>query len=576
MAKMVYVDPEEEITELVERIRAAGDEPDLVFIFPSQARVLLSPLNLRLLQQYSRSNLKSTAIVSGDPRVQGLAREAGFATYASVQAYERGVQVMRSATDATDTTDGGAGDGVAAAGTADLAADPVDDTWVDTVPAPVSPGPRRSRGALPGIPPGTDRRRLYMVAGAIFVLGFLLLFLVAPSAKVTITLKATPVDLSKQIQGTSDPSAAQGPDRVLTKAVTDDESQQFDAKPTGQKQIQAVAATGGIVLTTDEPFPFCASNGFPRGTEFSTAGAKPVRFVVSQDTTNTPDVQYCVPAATAGAPVSSSPPIPVTAESTGISGNVPTGSITQWLPPPSSPPGTTTGNPCGPQDPASVSQRRCDLAVTNPAATGGGVDAHTVVVVSDQDLKGFNDQVAQLKQQLSDKARKTMQDRAQGDVFAIDPSQQGLTLSTEVAPPVPNSGDEFKETVITVTVHGRAAAYNPDDVRRVFTTDLSAQIPQGETLVEQRLTGPDIQQASDDGTVVFSIRGTGFSQPIVDLNKLKETFTGQGQDAVGRKVRSEFGDQASTSISRAIPFFVLPFFSSRISVDVRVVAEGSS
>ena len=146
-----------------------------------------------------------------------------------------------------------------------------------------------------------------MVAGAIFVLGFLLLFLVAPSAKVTITLKATPVDLSKQIQGTSDPSTAQGPDRVLTKAVTDDESQQFNAKPSGQKQIQAVAATGGIVLTTDEPFPFCASNGFPRGTEFSTAGAKPVRFVVSQDTTNTPDGQYCVPAATAGARNPSTP-----------------------------------------------------------------------------------------------------------------------------------------------------------------------------------------------------------------------------------------------------------------------------
>ncbi len=570
MAKMVYVDPDEEITELVERIRAAGDESDLVFIFPSQARVLLSPLNLRLLQQYSRSNLKSTAIVSGDPRVQGLAREAGFATYASVQAYERGMEVIRPATDGAD------GDGVTTAATADLAAEPVDDTWADhAVPAPAPPGPpRRPRGGVPGIAPGTDRRRLYMVAGAIFVLGFLLLFLVAPSAKVTITLKATPVELSKQIQGTSDPSSAQGPDRVLTKAVTDDESQQFTAKPTGQKQIQAVAATGGIVLTTDEPFPFCASNGFPRGTEFSTAGGKPVRFVVSQDTTNTPDGQYCVPAATAGTPVSSSPPIPVTAESTGTSGNVPAGSITQWLPPPNSPPGTTTGNPCGSQDPGQP--RRCTLGVTNPAAAGGGVDQHTVVVVSNQDFKSYNDQVAQLKQQLSDKARKAMQDRAQGEVFAIDPSQQGLTLSTEVSPPVPNSGDEFKETPITVTVHGRAAVYNPDDVRRVFTTDLSSQIPQGETLVEQHLTGPDIQQASDDGTVVFSIRGTGFSQPIVDLNKLKETFTGQREDAVGRKVRSEFGDQASTSISRAIPFFVLPLFSSRISVDVRVVAEGSS
>src|ERR1700758_3161802 len=118
MAKMLYVDPDEEITELVDRIRAAESEKDLVFIFPSHARVLLSPLNLRLLQQYSRSNLKNTAIVSGDPRVQGLAREAGFATYASVQAYERGVQVMRPATDGA-----AAGDGAAAA---DLEPEPLD------------------------------------------------------------------------------------------------------------------------------------------------------------------------------------------------------------------------------------------------------------------------------------------------------------------------------------------------------------------------------------------------------------------------------------------------------------------
>jgi hypothetical protein len=428
---------------------------------------------------------------------------------------------------------------------------------------------------------GASRGRLYATAAAIFAVGLLLLFLVAPSARVTITLKATPIPLSATIQGTSDPGSAQGPDRVLTRSVSDDESQSFQAKPTGQKQIQAVAATGSIVLSTDEPRALCASNGFPRGTEFATAGSNPVKFVVSQDTTNTPDGQYCVGPSMSGGMVSGVPgapvvPIPVVAESTGAAGNVPAGTITQWLPPPGSPPGTTTGNPCGPQDAASVSQRRCDLGVSNPAPTGGGVDAHTVVVVSDQDLQGFTQQVTQLRQSLTDKVRSTMQERAAGDVFAVDPSQQGMTLTSDVSPPLPSSGQQYQETTITVAVHGRAAAYNPDDVRKVFTNDLSAQIPQGETLVEQHVSGPDIQQASDDGTVVFSISGTGFSQPIVDLNKLKATFTGQSEDTVARKVRSEFGDQATTTISRTIPFFVLPFLSSRISVDMRVVAEGSS
>ena len=91
MSRVLYVEPDDEITDLVEKIRRSGEEDELVFVLPHRGNVLQSPLNLRLLQQYSRSFVKRTAIVTGDPRVQQLSKSAGFPTFASVQAYERGV-----------------------------------------------------------------------------------------------------------------------------------------------------------------------------------------------------------------------------------------------------------------------------------------------------------------------------------------------------------------------------------------------------------------------------------------------------------------------------------------------------
>src|SRR4030081_3781083 len=94
MSRVLYVEFDDEITELVARIRASGEEAALVFVLPNRARVLQSILNLRLLQQYSRSFMKRTSIVSGDPRVQQLARDAAFPVYASVAAFERGGQPL--------------------------------------------------------------------------------------------------------------------------------------------------------------------------------------------------------------------------------------------------------------------------------------------------------------------------------------------------------------------------------------------------------------------------------------------------------------------------------------------------
>src|SRR5258708_32838751 len=95
MSKVLYVEPDDEIPDLVEKIRRSGEEGELVFVLPHRGNVLQSPLNLRLLQQYSRSFVKTSAIVSGDPRGQQLAKRAGLPTYAPVPAHEPAVPVGR-------------------------------------------------------------------------------------------------------------------------------------------------------------------------------------------------------------------------------------------------------------------------------------------------------------------------------------------------------------------------------------------------------------------------------------------------------------------------------------------------
>ena len=90
MAKLLYVEPNDQITDLVDRIRRAEGERDLVFVVPPQGHVLRSPLDMRLLMQYTRGFQKRIAIVSGDPQIQALAMRTGFPTFPSLARLEQG------------------------------------------------------------------------------------------------------------------------------------------------------------------------------------------------------------------------------------------------------------------------------------------------------------------------------------------------------------------------------------------------------------------------------------------------------------------------------------------------------
>src|SRR5947209_10700438 len=100
MAKLIYAEPDEEITNLVDRLRSEKSESDLVFVLPASSRVLQSGLNGRLLMQYSNSLGKKTSVVSPDPRTQGTAIESGFTVYPTLTDYEANRSIDRAVTPA--------------------------------------------------------------------------------------------------------------------------------------------------------------------------------------------------------------------------------------------------------------------------------------------------------------------------------------------------------------------------------------------------------------------------------------------------------------------------------------------
>ncbi|TME45998.1 MAG: hypothetical protein E6I55_08145 [Chloroflexi bacterium] len=221
MPVVVLARTDDEIADLIDLVRSAKD-PEVGLVLPAGNKAFQTPLNARLLGQFSRQNGRRTAIVSDDARIQALARANGFGVYTSVPAFERGIEaaVPREPSYAgSRAVDGapavtraplGAGAWTAAA---TLQPPP---TRAVAPPPPPPPGPAAptrphpdTRG--PAFPPhdarqseakGPDRRRpLYYAAAAVAVVGLLLFFVLAPSAKVTWSRRTPPRASPPLLQG---------------------------------------------------------------------------------------------------------------------------------------------------------------------------------------------------------------------------------------------------------------------------------------------------------------------------------------------------------------------------------------
>src|SRR5579862_8607159 len=92
MPAVVIAKPDDEIVDLIDRIRSSSDI-EVGLVVPGSSRALQTPLNVRLLAQISNQTGHRTSIVTEDSRLQQLARASGLPVYGSVPAFERGIEL---------------------------------------------------------------------------------------------------------------------------------------------------------------------------------------------------------------------------------------------------------------------------------------------------------------------------------------------------------------------------------------------------------------------------------------------------------------------------------------------------
>ena len=343
----IYVETEEEIPEVVERLRRSTGE-DAMLVLPIRSRIGQSRFNFQLLRNYAARLGKRVTVVCDDPAVQKMASESGFAVFGAVGLEGEGIPSEAEAPP------------------------PVRRWWQRVRSAPtthvgIAAPTRLLTKTATELKPG--RFLLYVTAATLLLVGLFGAAIYVPSASVTLIAQAAPFT-EKDVEIPAQPGSKTI--HVRSDVISNSNSQGF--KTTGLIQVPLAPASGQVVYTNDlKSSAFTNSPGllFKYGQRLMNADG----IAFAQTSGNT-----VVPWNGGQATVTVIAVIP------GASGNVGGSTITQIL------------NCCDPFDGSKVH-------VTNPQATGGGSDPSSTPQMTVAD---FDAGRAQLEQELRQAIAQTL------------------------------------------------------------------------------------------------------------------------------------------------------------------------
>jgi Baseplate J-like protein len=523
LAKLLYVEADEEITDLVDRLRDLNLEDEVTFVVPERARALQSAMSFRLLKRYADSYGKRVNLVSSDPRLQAMSLESGFTAYPSLAAYDSGTEVH-----SPELVDEPAAAPAAAASAPAVASQ----RGVATLDRPretaiTSPSrPKAAPPSRPGAPtPSLQNYRPYLIgAGVLAILALLVGILYLPSATAAVSVSGTPVKEDITLLG-APATAAGSADHFATQAVHAEQSQTLPGTATGQKQVAAVKAIGPVVFT-----PRCGGCSFPvkAGTDVSTGNGQ--HYVTQKD------VQVTSQGATAQ----------VLAVQAGASGNTDANSI-QYIN----------------DDILSVL-----ATVANPQPIAGGADARTATVIQQSDIDSARDiyakdAVPQVTDQLTTKAQGLKL------VLVGNGVQAAATADHKV-------GEEIAGFTITIKVAGDGVAFDDKVAKQMLKTALQLKIPQGSQMAGNGTFTYDAIDATADGHITLNGHASGFYTPVFLETAIRSHLKGLSPSKAQAFLQSlpNVVDARVTQSPFGLPW--LPLFSSRITLKIQEVSSSSS
>src|SRR6266571_3307810 len=226
----IYVETEEEIPELVERLRHYQGE-DTMVVLPMRSRIGQSCFNFQLLRNYSARLGKRVTVVCDDPAVQRMASESGFPVFGAVGPHGEGVP-------------------------SEAEAPPPMRRWWQrgrteaTTHIGIAAPTRLLTKTATELKPG--RFLLYVTAITLILVGLFAAAVFVPSASVTLVAQAQPYT-QKDVEIQAQPGKP--PIKVRSVNISKSDSQGF--KVTGSIVVPLAPATGSVVYTNDFPVPKC-------------------------------------------------------------------------------------------------------------------------------------------------------------------------------------------------------------------------------------------------------------------------------------------------------------------------------
>jgi Baseplate J-like protein len=216
----IYVETEEEIPEIVERLRRLVGE-DTMLVLPMRSRIGQSRFNFQLLRNYAARLGKRVTVVCDDPAVQKMAAESGFPVFGAVGPLGEGIP-----SEAEPPT-------------------PVQHWWsrVRTSPTThvgIAAPTRLLTKTATELKPG--RFLLYITAATLLLVGLFGAAIYVPSASVTLIAQAAPFT-QKDVEIQATPSSKVI--HVRANVISKSSSQGF--KTTGSIVVPLAPATGQVI-----------------------------------------------------------------------------------------------------------------------------------------------------------------------------------------------------------------------------------------------------------------------------------------------------------------------------------------
>ena len=468
----IYVETEEEIPEVVERLRQAPDE-DAVIVLPAHSRVGQSRFNFQLLRNYASRLGKTVTVVCDDPAVQKMATETGFMVFGALGA--QGETLVTAPAEPVKRKRGWLGRG-SAESSARIA-----------VAAPAKLLTKSATEIHPG------RFLFYVFTILLLLFGLMAMALYIPSASITLVAQAQPFTKT-DVELQAEPGKP--PIRVRTDVVSKQTSQGF--KTTGLNSITAAQAFGSVLYTNACPRPF---------------GNKGAGFILSQnqELINSNGIAFgqtsgdvVVPWLTNGNPGTAQANI--LAVQPGAAGNVGSHTVSHQ-----------------PDGSSSIVNNTYDcLTVDNAQATGGGVDKSDEPVMTEGDFEEARNQIeSELRQGI---AQDLVNAGQPGEKLSETIVYSQIQFSTDHA-----VGDKVASFSGTMTLQGEGDFYSDTDVHKAYAAYLTSRVPAADQLLTESPINLTYRllNASAGGHLTFIGTVTAFVAPKLDDNKIRAQVVGR-------------------------------------------------